>query len=130
MNMEKKLYRSRKNSMIAGVCGGLGEYLNVDPTIMRLVAVLLVFADGIGLLAYIIAWIIIPRNPELEAEIVTPPTSERNWLLPGLALILIGLIFLLNNLVSWFRFSYLWPLVLIVLGIFILVRSQRKHVSS
>ena len=128
--MEKKLYRSRKNSMIAGVCGGLGEYLNVDPTIMRLVAVLLVFADGIGLIAYIIAWIIIPRNPELEAEIVAPQKSERNWLLPGLALILIGLIFLLNNLVSWFRFSYLWPLVLIVLGIIILVRSQRKHVSS
>jgi len=128
--MEKKLYRSRKNSMIAGVCGGLGEYLNVDPTIMRLVAVLLVFADGIGLLAYIIAWIIIPRNPELEAEIVASQKSELSWLLPGLALILIGLIFLLNNLVSWFRFSYLWPLVLIVLGIFILVRSQRKHVSS
>jgi phage shock protein PspC (stress-responsive transcriptional regulator) len=128
--MDKKLYRSRKNSMIAGVCGGLGEYLNVDPTIMRLVAVLLVFADGIGLIAYIIAWIIIPRNPELEAEIVAPQKSELNWLLPGLALIVIGLIFLLNNLVSWFRFSYLWPLVLIVLGIFILVRSQRKHVSS
>jgi phage shock protein PspC (stress-responsive transcriptional regulator) len=128
--MEKKLYRSRKNSMIAGVCGGLGEYLNVDPTIMRLVAVLLVFANGIGLIAYIIAWIIIPRNPELEAEIVAPQKSELNWLLPGLALIVIGLIFLLNNLVSWFRFSYLWPLVLIVLGIFILVRSQRKHISS
>jgi phage shock protein C len=130
MNMEKKLYRSRKNSMIAGVCGGLGEYLNVDPTIMRLVAVLLVFADGIGLLAYIIAWIIIPRNPELEAEIVAPQKSELSWLLPGLALIIIGLIFLLNNLVPWFRFSYLWPLVLIALGIVILVKSQRKQVSS
>jgi phage shock protein C len=130
MNMDKKLYRSRKNSMIGGVCGGLGEYLNVDPTIMRLVAVLLIFADGIGLIAYIIAWIIIPRNPELEAEIVTSQRSELSWLLPGLALILLGLIFLLNNLVSWFRFSYLWPLVLIVLGIIILVRSQRKHVSS
>jgi phage shock protein C len=130
MNMNKKLYRSRTNSMIGGVCGGLGEYLNVDPTIMRLVAVLLVFADGIGLLAYIIAWIIIPRNPELEAEIVTSERSELNRLLPGLALILLGLIFLLNNLIPWFRFRYLWPLILIVLGIFILVKAQRKHVSS
>jgi phage shock protein C len=128
--MDKKLYRSRKNSMIGGVCGGLGEYLNVDPTIMRLVAVLLVFADGIGLIAYIISWIIIPRNPGIEAEVVVTERSELNRLLPGLALILIGLIFLLNNLVSWFRFSYLWPLVLIVLGIFILVRSKREHVSS
>jgi phage shock protein C len=130
MNMDKKLYRSRRNSMIGGVCGGLGEYLNVDPTIMRLVAVLLIFADGIGLLAYIIAWIIIPRNPELEAEIVTSERSELNRLLPGLALILLGLIFLLNNLIPWFRFRYLWPLILIVLGIFILIKAQRKHVSS
>ena len=45
--MEKKLYRSRTNSIIAGICGGLGEYLNVDPTILRVVAVLLVFADGV-----------------------------------------------------------------------------------
>jgi phage shock protein C len=128
--MDKKLYRSRRNSMIGGVCGGLGEYLNVDPTIMRLVAVLLIFADGIGLLAYIISWIIIPRNPEIEAEIVTSERSELNRLLPGLALIVLGLIFLLNNLIPWFRFSYLWPLILIVLGIFILIRSQRKHISS
>ena len=128
--MDKKLYRSRRNSMIGGVCGGLGEYLNVDPTIMRLVAVLLIFADGIGLIAYIIAWIIIPRNPELEAEIVTSERSELNRLLPGLALILLGLIFLLNNLIPWFRFRYLWPLILIVLGIFILIKAQRKHISS
>jgi len=97
---------------------------------MRLVAVLLIFADGIGLIAYIIAWIIIPRNPELEAEIVTSERSELNRLLPGLALILLGLIFLLNNLIPWFRFRYLWPLILIVLGIFILIKAQRKHISS
>jgi phage shock protein C len=130
MNMEKKLYRSRTNSMIGGVCGGLGEYLNVDPSIMRLVAVLLIFADGIGLIAYIIAWIIIPRNPEIEAEIVASERSELNRLLPGLALIVLGLIFLLNNLIPWFRFRYLWPLILIVLGIFILIKAQKKHIPS
>jgi phage shock protein C len=130
MNMAKRLYRSRTSSMIAGVCGGLGEYLNVDPTIMRLVAVLLIFADGIGLIAYIIAWIIIPRNPETEAEVVAPQRSERNRLLPGLALIIVGLIFLLNNLIPWFHFSHLWPLVLIVLGVVILVKAQKKETSS
>jgi phage shock protein C len=128
--MAKKLYRSRRNSMIAGICGGLGEYLNVDPTIMRLAAVLLVFADGIGLIAYIIAWIIIPRNPEIEAEVVAPEKSELNRLLPGLALIIVGLIFLLNNLIPWFHFGHLWPLVLIVLGIVILAKAKRQSVPS
>jgi phage shock protein C len=128
--MEKKLYRSRINSMIGGVCGGLGEYLNVDPTIMRLVAVLLVFANGIGLLAYIIAWIIIPRNPQIMPEVVVTEKSELNRLLPGLALIFLGLIFLLNSLIPWFHFRFLWPLILIVLGIFILIKAQKKQIPS
>ncbi len=128
--MAKKLYRSRRNSMIAGICGGLGEYLNVDPTIMRLAAVLLVFADGIGLIAYIIAWIIVPRNPEMEAEVVAPERSELNRLLPGLALIIVGLIFLLNNVIPWFHFGHLWPLVLIVLGIVILAKAKTQKVPS
>jgi phage shock protein C len=128
--MAKKLYRSRRSSMIAGICGGLGEYLNVDPTIMRLAAVLLVFADGIGLIAYIIAWIVVPRNPEMEAEVVAPERSELNRLLPGLALIIVGLIFLLNNVIPWFHFGHLWPLVLIVLGIVILAKAKRHNVPS
>jgi phage shock protein C len=128
--MEKKLYRSRANSMIAGVCGGLGEYLNADPTIVRVVAVLLIFADGIGLLAYLVAWILVPRRPEMEAEVVISEKSEFNRLLPGLALIMIGLIFLISNLVVWFRFSYLWPVVLIVLGVALLLKSQKREASS
>jgi phage shock protein C len=128
--MAKKLYRSRRNSMIAGICGGLGEYLGVDPTIMRLAAVLLIFADGIGLIAYIIAWIIVPRNPETEAEVVAAERSELNRLLPGLALIIVGLIFLLNNVIPWFHFGHLWPLVLIVLGIVILAKAKRQNAPS
>lgn len=63
--MEKRLYRSRKNHMIAGVCGGLAEYFNVDPVIVRLVALLLLLPGGApGLLPYIILWILIPKNPE------------------------------------------------------------------
>ena len=58
----KKLYRSKKNRMIAGVCGGIGEYFNIDPTIIRLLWVILVFCGGIGILAYLVAWIVIPLN--------------------------------------------------------------------
>lgn len=59
----KKLYRSRKDSKIAGVCGGIAEYFNVDPTIIRLLAVLTIFFGGGGIVAYIIAWIIVPLEP-------------------------------------------------------------------
>jgi phage shock protein C len=57
----KRLYRSNKNRVIAGVCGGIGEYFNVDPTLIRLLWVLFIFAGGSGILAYIIAWIVIPK---------------------------------------------------------------------
>lgn len=128
--MQRKLYRSRANSMIAGVCGGLGEYLNVDPNILRVVAVLLIFAKGIGFLAYIIAWAIVPRRPEMEAEVVAPEKSETSKLLPGLLLIVVGLIFLLNNLIPWFGFSYLWPAILIVVGIALLLKALKVETSS
>ena len=59
----KRLYRSGKDKMLGGVCGGIAEYLNVDPTIVRFVWVLFTLAAGSGLLAYLIAWLIIPRNP-------------------------------------------------------------------
>ena len=58
--MEKKLYRSKTNKKLAGVCGGLGEYFNVDPTLIRLAAILLFVCAGVGLLAYIIAALVIP----------------------------------------------------------------------
>lgn len=60
--MDKKLYRSREDRMIAGVCGGLGEYLAVDPVLIRLGFVMLLFATGVGFWAYIILWIIVPEQ--------------------------------------------------------------------
>jgi phage shock protein C len=61
--MEHKLYRSRTQKMLAGVCGGLGEYLNLDPTVVRLVFILLALAGGPGLLLYFILWIVMPLAP-------------------------------------------------------------------
>lgn len=62
--MSKRLYRSRNNRKIAGVCGGLGEYFNVDPVIFRILWVVLVLGAGTGILAYIIFWLIVPEAPE------------------------------------------------------------------
>ncbi len=61
--MTKKLYRSRTNKMIAGVCAGLGDFFELDPTLIRLGAVVLVLAAGVGVLGYIVAWIIVPQQP-------------------------------------------------------------------
>jgi len=58
---QKRLYRSKKNRMIGGVCGGIAEHMNADPTIVRLICALTVLVWGAGLLAYILAWIIIPE---------------------------------------------------------------------
>lgn len=59
----RRLYRSRENSIIGGVCGGLAEYLDVDPTIVRLAWILTVFAGGIGFALYLAAWLVIPPQP-------------------------------------------------------------------
>jgi len=58
----KKLYRIKEGRMIAGVCNGIGEYLDVDPTIIRLLWLVLIFAFGGGIIAYLVAWIVIPMN--------------------------------------------------------------------
>lgn len=62
--MEKRLYKSNVNKMLDGVCGGIAEYLNMDPTLIRLGWVLFCALGGSGIIAYIIAAIIIPRNPQ------------------------------------------------------------------
>ena len=61
--MKKRLYRSKKDKMLAGICGGLAKYFDVDPSLVRLATVLLCLYAGTGLLVYIIAAIIIPEAP-------------------------------------------------------------------
>ncbi|MBM3329956.1 MAG: PspC domain-containing protein [Calditrichaeota bacterium] len=59
----RRLYRSRDNRVLAGICGGLGEYFGIDPVIIRLVWLLLTIFGGSGIILYILAWLIIPRPP-------------------------------------------------------------------
>lgn len=61
---DKRLYKSSENSMLCGVCGGIAEYFDIDPTLVRLGWVLFCAMGGSGFLAYIIAAIVIPSNPE------------------------------------------------------------------
>lgn len=66
--MKKKLYRSRKDYMIAGVCGGIAEYFDIDSTLVRLLTVLVVLIGGAGVIVYIIAWIVVPKNPDQVSD--------------------------------------------------------------
>lgn len=62
-NKPKRLHRSRKEKIIAGVCGGLAEYFNIDPTIVRLIFALLLLAFGSTLIIYLIMWLVVPQTP-------------------------------------------------------------------
>ena len=62
--MDRRLYKSNENKMIDGVCGGLAEYFDIDPTLVRLGWVLFCALGGSGFLAYVIAAILIPREPQ------------------------------------------------------------------
>lgn len=64
--MARRLYRSRTEKMLGGVCGGLGELLDIDPTIVRLVFVLLALWGGSGVIIYIVLWLIAPYKDELK----------------------------------------------------------------
>jgi phage shock protein C len=61
--MYEKLYRSKDNRMLAGICGGLGEYFNIDPTIVRLLFIFGALFAGIGVIPYLVGWIVIPLAP-------------------------------------------------------------------
>ena len=64
MDMNRKLYRSSRDRLLCGVCGGIGEYLNVDPTLIRLVWAILA-CSGTGFLVYLLAAVIIPQEPDV-----------------------------------------------------------------
>ena len=63
MDATRKLYRSKTNRQLAGVCGGLAEYFNLDATLMRVLFVVLAVLGGSGIILYIALWIIVPREP-------------------------------------------------------------------
>ena len=62
--MPKRLYRSSQNKQLGGVCGGLAEYLNLDPSLVRIATILLIFVAGTGFLAYLVAWFVVPLDSD------------------------------------------------------------------
>lgn len=140
--MNKKLYRSRKNKMIGGVCGGLGEYFEVDPVLIRILFVFLTFFHGSGLILYILLMIIVPQEPivfneetnnsssesEISEEDISIKTNAKKGntkKLFGIALLVIGILLLLDNIVSIFDFEFIFPIILIIAGLYLLLESLK-----
>lgn len=131
--MNKRLYRSRENKIVGGVCGGLGEYLGLDPTLVRIITVLLFILPGIGILTYIIAWIIIPMRPEgvLLAD-EDYKLSPWNRYLPGLILIAIGIFWLAREYWYWVDSDIIWAGILILVGVGVIIygiNRSNRHAS-
>lgn len=147
--MTNQLYRSRTDVMLGGVCGGLARYLRIDATLVRLVAVILALSNGIGVILYLVLWIIVPQEPAtgLAADTTTSGADEvaqrirtlgsdvgtavstahpRAGFLIGGALIVMGALFLLERMnLIWFDSNIVWPLLLIAGGAALLVRRAR-----
>jgi phage shock protein PspC (stress-responsive transcriptional regulator) len=157
--MTKRLTRDTRRAALGGVAAGFARYLDVDPTFVRLAFVLLAFAHGFGLLAYIVCWIIMPRDDAPEttsvgvggAEAVASEVRETAQrvassleqagsgmggvrALVGYSLMVVGALLLLDNLgwlhwPHWFSLSTLWPILLVGLGAGLVWRSLSTRSS-
>lgn len=122
----KLLRRSRRERIIAGVCGGLGRYLGVDAVLLRVAFVVLAIAGGSGILIYVVAWIVIPEEgPEEDVGAAIPTASATGRMLVGTALIALGTILLVDRFVSWFD-KVIGPLTLVALGVAVLLWGARR----
>lgn len=133
--MSKKFYRSSNDKIIAGVCGGLGEYFNIDPSIIRIFWLLFsISGSGSGILAYILCAIVIP---EKDSDIIYYDESENksyknSALFIGIVLILIGASLLVRKIWPWFslkslRIAKYWPILLIIAGIYIIYNQKKEN---
>jgi phage shock protein C len=155
LEMSGRLYRSRTDRFLGGVCGGLGRYLGVDPTIVRLIFLVLLFGQGVGFLLYVVLWVLLPVEGAVESGganmgdrisegvkgvgddirqvAQTPHPQAGLWF--GLGLIVLGGILFLERLAEmlgidwitrWVNWSTLWPLLLIAAGAAFIIRGSRK----
>ena len=153
---QKRLLRNKNDSVIAGVCGGLGEYFDTDPIIFRILFVLAILFGGGGLLVYIILGIAVPEekstifNTYKTSNMETENTKSENFnnetiynkdekvpkpqksnndgnIWGGLILITLGIIFLIDRFVPNIDFGDLWPVILIAIGAILIMKSYKNQ---
>lgn len=137
------LYRSEENKVVAGICGGFGEYLGIDPVILRIIIVLMAVFGGGGVIIYLILWIVIPSKSQsnkkseeyIKENVEDIKTKSENLakngngrVFGGILLVILGLVFLSENL-GFYVFHNackFWPVALIALGISVLANNTKK----
>ncbi len=131
----KRLYRSKVNRMISGVCGGLGEYLNMDPVVVRIVFILLALFGGGGIILYLIGIIVIPENPNQNIvknqKIKSKSNHSAFW---GWVLIIIGALLLIPQFTFvppmnlWdLPWGVIWAVLFILIGLFFLLKTTPEE---
>lgn len=131
--MSKKLKRSSTDRVIAGVCGGFGEYFNIDPVIVRVLWVLMSFWGGMGFLAYLICALVIPENSGViyQDDNDYKFNANNTPIFIGVALVIVGGYMLTKIIFPQFVFKFLrigryWPVLLILLGLYIIYNQHNK----
>ena len=142
----KRLFKSRRDRILDGVCGGVAEYLNVQPAVVRIAWLLLLFVHGLGVILYLLAMVLVPVNPQHKAlpkEDRPRPSLE---LVGGLVLLFIGFSVLLNwasdlwgwefpSLMPWgwwhpFPWRFVFPCLLILIGSVYVARAARPRTQA
>jgi len=132
----KRLYKSRTERMIDGVCGGIAEFFGIDPTLVRVGMVLLVLLGGAGIIIYLAGMIIMPTNPSATPQPASPRTTtgyHRFW---GILLVGLGVLLFMGNMGWdfwhhwwWFSWGTFIPVLLILAGVAFLF-GGRNYVSN
>lgn len=152
--MNTRLYRSSQDRVIGGVAGGLGRYLGIDSTLVRIFFVLLALGDGVGVLLYLVLWLVLPSEDEVEVSagerirtgaeemaatarsvgqsVSADGASRTNVaLVAGATLIIVGVIYFIDNLnvpwLWWLDFDVLWPALLVIGGLIMVVQTLRRE---
>ena len=148
--MRDRLYRSRRVKVLGGVAGGLAQYFNIDPIIIRILFVVFTLMHGMGLVLYIILWIVVPEEPfelaypikndETKTEGQSTETSSVNFdgvpaevkkngsgrVIAGIILIALGVIFFADRFIPTFDFRDIVPIAFVLLGGLLIWNSLKK----
>ena len=128
----RKLSRNSMNKVIGGVCSGLAEFFGLDVALVRIAFVIAFMFASFGFWLYIILWIVLPVDGQQstdnsqQSESVSKSESKVKSILAGSFVILIGLLFLVNNFIPINWVWKLWPLILVAIGVVMIVTSSKK----
>jgi phage shock protein C len=118
--------RSRSEKVVAGVCGGVGRYLGVDPVLLRIAFIILALANGLGVIAYVVAWVAIPEERPGQPLAPAPEgRRETGRLVLGGSLVVLGLVLLLDRLAPDLD-ELFWPLAVVAVGVAVMLVGLRR----